>query len=96
MRESLEGYLDSIAAAAMKTAAKGVPLAELEASLAISVDTVARQQQEIKCLSKQANALKNRGMQAASVGTLPVGTTVCTYCEAVVQTAPHREKLLLL
>ena len=96
MMDSLEGYLDNISAADTQTASKGVPLAELEASLAISVDTVARQQQEIKRLSKQANALKNRGMQAASVGTLPGGTTVCTYCEAVVQTAPHREKLLLL
>ena len=48
--ESLEGYLDNIAVAATKTVAKGGPLAELSASLAISVDTVARQKQEINSL----------------------------------------------
>ena len=42
MLESLEGYLDNIAAAATQTAATGTPLAELAASLAVSVDTVAR------------------------------------------------------
>ena len=47
MMESLDGYLDNIAAVATKTAAKGGPLTELEASLAISVDTIARQQQSI-------------------------------------------------
>ena len=93
MRESLEGYLDSIAAAATKTAAKGVPLAEFVASLEISVDTVARQQQEIKRLSEQVHALKKRGTQSASVRTLTGGTTVCTHCEAVVRTAPHRKNV---
>ena len=44
MLDSLEGYLDNIAAAATQTAATGTPLAELAASLAVSVDTVARQQ----------------------------------------------------
>ena len=43
MLDSLEGYLDNIAAAATKTAANGGPLVKLAASLAISVDTVARQ-----------------------------------------------------
>ena len=56
MLDSLEGYLENIAAAATKTAANGGPPAELAASLAISVDTVTRQQQEIKCLSEQGNA----------------------------------------
>ena len=42
MLDLLEGYLDNIAAAATQTAANGGPLAELGASLAISVDTVAR------------------------------------------------------
>ena len=59
----------------------------------ISVDIVARYQQEIKRLYEQINALKKRGTQAASVGTLPggglLGTTVCTHCEAVGRTAPH-------
>ena len=35
MLNSLESYLDNIAAAATQTVAKGVPLAELPASLAI-------------------------------------------------------------
>ena len=60
MMDSLEGYLDNIVAAATQTAANGGPLAELAASLAISVDTVAKHQQEIKRLSEQINALKKR------------------------------------
>ena len=39
---SIEGYLDNISAATTQTVAKGGQLAELVASLAISVDTVAR------------------------------------------------------
>ena len=50
--------MDNIAAAATQTAAKEGTLVELAASLAISVETVARQQQEIKRLSKQVKALK--------------------------------------
>ena len=50
MLDSLEGYLDNIAAAATQTASTGGPLAELAASLAVSVDTVARQKIEIKRL----------------------------------------------
>ena len=56
MLDSLEGYLDNIEAAAMQTAANGGPLAELAASLEISFDTVARQQQEIDRLSEQISA----------------------------------------
>ena len=41
--DSLEGYLDNITAAATHKAATGTPLTELAASLAVSVDTVARQ-----------------------------------------------------
>ena len=41
--DSLEGYLDNIAAAATQTDATGGLLAEFAASLKISVDTVARQ-----------------------------------------------------
>ena len=48
MMDSLEGYLDNIDTVAMKTAANGGQLAELAAGLEISVDTVARHQQEIK------------------------------------------------
>ena len=60
MMNSLKGYLDNNAAAATQTAANGGPLAELAASLAISVDTVDKHQQEIKRLSEQINALKKR------------------------------------
>ena len=41
----MEGYLYNIAALATQTAANEGPLAELAASMAISVDTVVRQQQ---------------------------------------------------
>ena len=60
MMDSLEGYLDNISAAATQTVAKVGPLVELAASLAISVDTFARQQQEIKRLYEQINDLKKR------------------------------------
>ena len=56
MMDLLEGYLNNIAAAATQTADQGGPLAELVASLAVSADTVARQQQEIKRLTAQVNA----------------------------------------
>ena len=83
--------MENITAAATQTTAKGGALTELAASLAISVDTVARQQQEIKRLYEHVNALKKRGTQASSVRTFPGETTVCTHCEAVGCTAPHRE-----
>ena len=44
MLDSLEGYLDNIATAATQAVAKVVLLAELSASLVISIDTVAAQQ----------------------------------------------------
>ena len=61
MLDSVEGYLDNIAVAATQTADNGGPLAELAASLAISVDMVARQQIDIKQLTEHINALKNKG-----------------------------------
>ena len=88
---SLEGYWDNIAAATTKTSAKGGPLTELAASMDISVENVARQQQEIKSLSKQVNALKKRGTQAARGRKFPRGTTICTHCEAVGRTVPHKK-----
>ena len=95
MMDSLEGYLDNIAAASTQNAAKGGQLAELAASLAISVDTVAQQKQEIKRFSEQVNASKKIRSQAANVRKFPggrlVGTTVCTHCEAVGHTAPYRK-----
>ena len=87
----LEGYLYNIAAADTQKSANGGPLAELAASLEISVDTVAIQQKEIKIFSEQINALKKRGTQSTSGATYPGGTTVCTHCEAVGRTAPHRK-----
>ena len=42
MLDSLEGYLDNIAAAATQTVANGGPLVELASILAVSMDTVAR------------------------------------------------------
>ena len=62
--DSLEGYLDNISAAATQTVAKGGPLAEFSASLAISVDTVAAQQKEIKRMNEQINTTKKKkGLQ---------------------------------
>ena len=60
MLDSLEGYLDNIAAAATQTAANGGPLAELAASLTVSVDTSARQKIEIKRLTEHIDALKKK------------------------------------
>ena len=77
MLDSLEGYLDNIAAAATQTAANGGPLAELAelaASLSVSVDTVARQQIEIKQLTEHINALKKKG-GAVTAGVLGTGGT---------------------
>ena len=90
--DSLEGYLDNIAAATTQTAANVGPLAELAASLAVLVDTVARKQQEIKRLSEQISALKRKGVSSTSGATVPgVNNTVCKHYEAVGQTEPHRQ-----
>ena len=78
--------------AATQNVAKGGPLAELAASLAISIDTVARHQQEIKRMYKQINTIKKRGTQASRIGTeAVVGLTgdMCPQCAAVGRTAPH-------
>ena len=78
MMDSLEGYFNNIAAAATQTADQGVPLAELGASLTVSVDTVTRQQQEIKRLTAQVNAFKKEREKM-----------ICKHCEAVGRTATH-------
>ena len=93
MLDSLESYLDNIAATATQTVAKGGPLAELSASLAISIDTVARQKQEIKRLYEQINAMKYIGTQASNSRTAAgvVHTwNVFPHCAAVGRTAPHQ------
>ena len=64
MLNSLEGYLYNITETATKTAETGTPLAGLAASLAVSVDTVARQQLEIKRLAEHINALRKKEGQS--------------------------------
>ena len=96
MMDSLEGYLDNISEASTQTAANVGSLAELAASLEISVDNVARQQQEIKRFSEQINALKKKVTLATSGAILPEGTTVCIHCGAVGCTAPHRKTIATL
>ena len=59
--DSLEGYIYNIVAEATQTAANGGPISELAASLAVSVDTVARQKIEIKIITENINALKKKG-----------------------------------
>ena len=94
MLDPLEGYLDNIAAAATQTAANGGPLSELAAILAVSVDTVARQQIEIRRITYHIHTLKNKvGVVTAGVPG-PGGTNSnyphCKHCTAVGRSAPHR------
>ena len=92
MLNSLEGYLDNIVATATQTEANGGPLAALAASLAVSVDTVARQQLEIKRLTEHINALKKKGGAVTNgiPGTAGNNFLPCKNCEAVGRTAPQR------
>ena len=91
MLDSLEGYLDNIAAAATQTEANGGPLAELAASLVVSFETVSSQQIEIKRLTEHINALKKKeGSVTAGVpGTGGNKYPQCKHCAAVGRTAPH-------
>ena len=90
--DSLEGYLDNIVAAATQTAVTGTPLAELVASLAVSVDTVARQHIEIKRLTEHINALREKGV--SSTASVPNrgdnNATTCKHCKAVGRSVPHQ------
>ena len=93
MMDSIEGYIENISTAATQIFAKGGPLAELAASLAISVDIVTRQQQEIKRLYKQINNMKKTWTQASIISTMAGGGlmgTVCPHCAEVGRTAPHK------
>ena len=92
MIDSLEGYLDNIVGAATQTAATGGPLSELAASLAVSVDTVARQHIEIKRLTEHINALRKKGgaVTAGVPGTGGNNYPNCKHCSAVGRSAPHR------
>ena len=91
MMDLLEGYLDNIAAAATQTAATGTPLAELAASLAVSVETVARQQIDIKRLTEHISALREKG--SASTASVPStgynNATTCKHCKVVGCSVPH-------
>ena len=60
MMDLMEGYLNNIAASVTQTVDPGGTLAELAASLAVSVDTFARQQQEINRLTAQVNAFTKK------------------------------------
>ena len=94
MLDSIEGYLDNIAAAATQVVANGGPLAELLAILAISVDTVAAQAKEIKRIYKQINSLKKKGSPISSSVTTTGGSmtvNVCPYCAVVGRSAPHKK-----
>ena len=65
--------MDNITAAETQTAANGGLLAELAASLEVSVDTVARPQREIKRLTKHINALKKKITYGTNRATVPGG-----------------------
>ena len=90
--DSLEGYLDNIVVSATKTAATGTPLAELAASLAVLVDTVARQHIEIKRLTEHINALRKKvGSVTAGVpNTGDNNSPNFKHCTAVGCSALHR------
>ena len=93
MLDSLKGYLDNVAAAETQTVTKEGPLAELAASLTISFDTVSRQQQEIKRLYEQINAMKNRWKKASRIGKMVGGGlvgNVFPHSAAVGRTDPHK------
>ena len=92
MLDSLEGYLDNITTAATQTAATSTPLAELAASLAVSGDTVARQQTEIKRLTEHINALIKKGVSvtAGVPNTGENNSPNFKHCAAVGCSAPQR------
>ena len=90
MMDFLERYLNNNTAAAKQTADPGDPLTDLAASLAVSVDTVARQQQEIKRLTAQVNAFTKKGPQETKEKERE--KMICKHCEAVGRTTPHGKK----
>ena len=90
MMDFLEGYLNNIAAAATQTADPSGPLAGLAAILAVSVETIARQQQEIKRLTAQLQAFTKRGPQETKDKERE--KLICKHCEAIRRTTPHGNK----
>ena len=91
----LKDHLNNIVAAATQLAASSTPLAELSASLSISIDTVVTQAQEIAQLHQQITALnKISGGKLNDVGTSgATGTNpyVCPHCTVVGCSAPHKK-----
>ena len=90
----IEVYLNNIAAAATQAVSNGGPLAELSASLAISVDTVAAQAKDIKRLYEQINDLKNKGSPISRSGTTTGGSmtgNLCPNCAVVGRSDPHKK-----
>ena len=82
--------LDNISAASTQAVTKGGQLAELSLILAISIDTVAAQQKEIKRMYKYINAMKNKGTQASRTGMTEGGGmtgNVRPHCAAVGRTS---------
>ena len=77
MLNSLEGYLENIAAVATQTEADGCPLAELAASLAVFLDTVARQKLDIKRLTEHINA-KRKKVTSGTNGVTGIVGNNCT------------------
>ena len=75
-----------------QTAANGAPLTELAASLAVSVDTVARQKIDNKRLTEHINALKKKGgsVNTGVPGTGGNNSPQCKHCAAVGRTAQHQ------
>ena len=90
MMDALGGYLNNIAATATQMADPGVPLAELAASLTVSVDTIARQQQKIKRLTAQLHAFTKKGPQETK--DKEQEKLICKKIEAVGRTTPHGKK----
>ena len=67
-------------------------LEQLASSLAVSIDTVTRQQLEIKQLTELINALKNKGTSVTNgvTGTGEKKIPTCKHFKAVGRTALHR------
>ena len=94
MLDSLDGYLNNIAAVATQAVANGGPLAEFSASLAVLVDTVTAQSKEIKGPYQQINALKKKGTHNSIRETNAGGgmsVNVCPQCAAVGRLDPHKK-----
>ena len=93
MLDSIEVYLNNIAAAATQAVENGGPLAELSASLAISVNTVAAQAKETKPLYKHINAPNKKENPTPSRGTTAGGGmtgNVFPHCAVVGRSAPPK------